>query len=46
MNHHADKVDYSASSAHGETDDQDSEGVLQAVYGCPKCGNIELVRKH
>ncbi len=45
MNHHADKVDYSAGSASGEQADKDSDGVMQEVYGCPKCGNIEVVRK-
>jgi hypothetical protein len=45
MNHHADKVDYSANSASGEKVDQDLGGVICEVYSCPKCGNIELVGK-
>jgi hypothetical protein len=44
MNHHANKVDYSAGSASGEKD-KDSEGVLQEVHGCPNCGNVELINK-
>jgi hypothetical protein len=45
MNHHADKVDYSAGSVSSEKVDKDFGGVMQEVYSCPNCGNVELVSK-
>jgi hypothetical protein len=45
MNHHADKIDFSAASANGEKVDKDLDSDVQEVYGCPKCGNVELVSK-
>ena len=47
MNHHADKVDYSAGldrTAASGSDDLGLGGVLQEVHTCPNCGNVELRR--
>ena len=40
MNHHADKLDYSA--APDEPIDRDLGGVLKQVHTCPKCANIVM----
>lgn len=40
MNHHADKLDYSAPPA--EPAGSAPEGVVKQVHTCPKCGNIEM----
>ena len=42
MNHHANKVDYSAGHEAPEAVDPDFSGVLQEVHQCPGCGNVEL----
>jgi predicted RNA-binding Zn-ribbon protein involved in translation (DUF1610 family) len=44
MNHHADKIDYSAGRAEPQADDLGMGGVLQEVHTCPNCGNVELRR--
>ena len=44
MNHHANKVDYSAGRDEPEVADLVFHGVLQEVHQCPDCGNIELRR--
>jgi predicted RNA-binding Zn-ribbon protein involved in translation (DUF1610 family) len=44
MNHHANKVDYSAGRDAPEVADPDLYGVLQEVHQCPNCGNVELRR--
>ena len=44
MNHHANKVDYASGHADPDTVDPVFNGVLQEVYQCPNCGNIELRR--
>ena len=44
MNHHANKVDYSAGAADPSAVDPDFYGVLQQVHQCPNCGNIEMRR--
>jgi predicted RNA-binding Zn-ribbon protein involved in translation (DUF1610 family) len=44
MNHHANKVDYSAGHGQPDLTDPDFDGVLQEVHQCPGCGNIELRR--
>ena len=44
MNHHANKVDYSAGHADPRAIDPVFSGVLQQVHQCPGCGNIELRR--
>jgi hypothetical protein len=42
MNHHANKVDYSAGHDDPQAVDPVFSGVLQEVHQCPNCGNIEL----
>ena len=42
MNHHADKVDYTAGLAQPQVVDPALGGVLQEVHTCPNCGNVEL----
>jgi predicted RNA-binding Zn-ribbon protein involved in translation (DUF1610 family) len=44
MNHHANKVDYSAGRDEPNVSDQDFHGVLVEVHQCPNCGNVELRR--
>jgi ribosomal protein S27AE len=44
MNHHANKVDYSAGQAHPDMVDPAFNGVLKEVHQCPRCGNVELRR--
>jgi predicted RNA-binding Zn-ribbon protein involved in translation (DUF1610 family) len=44
MNHHADKLDYSAGRDQPQAADLGLGGVLQEVHQCPNCGNIELRR--
>ena len=44
MNHHANKVDYSAGHEDPDAVDAVFNGVLQEVHQCPSCGNIELRR--
>ena len=40
MNHHADKINYSA--APSETADADVGGVIEEVHTCPECGKTEM----
>jgi predicted RNA-binding Zn-ribbon protein involved in translation (DUF1610 family) len=42
MNHHADKVDYTAVLDHPTTADAVFGGVLEEVFTCPNCGRIEM----
>lgn len=42
MNHHADKVDYTAALEHPEAMDPDLGGVLEEFHTCPGCGKTEM----
>ncbi|HZS00912.1 MAG TPA: hypothetical protein VFE37_19490 [Chloroflexota bacterium] len=42
MNHHADKVDYTAALENPAAADPAFGGVLEEVFTCPGCGRIEL----
>ncbi len=42
MNHHATKIDYSASLDNPAAIDPVFGGVLQEVHACPECGKNEL----
>ena len=44
MNHHAEKIDYTSSLSEPDAIDPEFGGVLEEVYTCPKCGDIELRR--
>ena len=44
MNHHADKVDYTAGLDDPRAVDPFLGGVLQQVHTCPNCGNVEMRR--
>ena len=42
MNHHADKVDYTAALENSAAADPAFGGVLEAVFTCPGCGRTEM----
>lgn len=44
MNHHADKVDYTAALSEPDAVDLDLGGVLKEAHTCPECGKT-AVRK-
>lgn len=44
MNHHADKVDYTAALSEPDSIDPHLGGVLKEAHTCPKCGKT-AVRK-
>jgi predicted RNA-binding Zn-ribbon protein involved in translation (DUF1610 family) len=41
MNHHADKVDYTAALDNPTVADPIFGGLLEEVFTCPRCGRIE-----
>ena len=42
MNHHADKVDYSAVIDDGDSIDPALGGVIEEAHSCPGCGKTAL----
>lgn len=44
MNHHADKIDYTAALEDGGTVDPAFGGVLEEAHCCPACGMTHLRR--
>jgi predicted RNA-binding Zn-ribbon protein involved in translation (DUF1610 family) len=44
MNHHAEKIDYSAGMTDESPADSDLGGVLQEVHSCPVCGKTHMRR--
>jgi ribosomal protein S27AE len=38
MNHHADKIDYTAGLAEPEASDAELGGIVEEFHTCPKCG--------
>ena len=42
MNHHAMKIDYTASMTDESAIDPDLGGVLQEVHSCPECGKTHM----
>jgi len=42
MNHHADKIDYTAALDLPAAADAAFGGVLEEVFTCPHCGHMEL----
>jgi hypothetical protein len=42
MNHHADKINYSAALAAPGTADAELGGVIEEVHTCPGCGKTEM----
>lgn len=44
MNHHAEKIDYTASLYEPDAMDPQLGGVLEEVHTCPKCGDVEVRR--
>ena len=44
MNHHAEKVDYTAALDDPEAVDSDLGGILEEVHTCPDCGSVETRR--
>ncbi|HKS26628.1 MAG TPA: hypothetical protein VJS44_02355 [Pyrinomonadaceae bacterium] len=44
MNHHADKVDYSAALEDGAEADADFGGVVEEAHTCPSCGRTRTRR--
>ncbi len=45
MNHHAMKIDYTASMTGESAADSDLGGVLQEVHSCPECGKTHMRRR-
>lgn len=41
MNHHAEKIDYTAGLADADILDPELGGVLEEVHTCLKCGGVE-----
>ena len=44
MNHHAEKIDYTAALADPNAMDPELGGVMEEVHTCPKCGDVETRR--
>ncbi len=44
MNHHADKIDYSAALSDPGATDPDFGGVVEEAHTCPGCGRTEARR--
>jgi predicted RNA-binding Zn-ribbon protein involved in translation (DUF1610 family) len=44
MNHHAEKIDYTASLSEPDAIDPQFGGVLEEVHTCPECGDVEVRR--
>ena len=42
MNHHADKIDYSAGAAEPDSIDEELGGVVGEIHTCPECGKTAL----
>ena len=42
MNHHADKVDYTAALEESATADPIFGGLLEEIFTCPGCGRTEM----
>jgi ribosomal protein S27AE len=42
MNHHADKVDYTATLSEPDAIDPDLGGVLKEAHTCPECGKTAI----
>jgi ribosomal protein S27AE len=42
MNHHAEKIDYTAALDDPQAIDPQLGGVLEEVYTCPHCGKTEM----
>ncbi len=42
MNHHAEKIDYTAMLTEPEAIDPDLGGVLEEAHTCPECGKTEM----
>lgn len=40
MNHHADKIDYTAALNEPEAVDPDLGGIIEEAHTCPECGNM------
>ena len=41
MNHHADKIDYTAAFSEAEPMETEPRGVWKEIHTCPKCGDVE-----
>ena len=44
MNHHAEKIDYTAALNEPDAMDPKLGGVIEEVHTCPKCRNVEIRR--
>ncbi len=44
MNHHAEKIDYTAALDEPDAVDADFGGILEEVHACPACGRVETRR--
>lgn len=44
MNHHADKIDYSAEPREGDEIDPAFGGIIEEAHTCPLCGRTHLRR--
>lgn len=44
MNHHAEKIDYTAALSDTGAMDTELGGVIEEVHTCPECGDVEVRR--
>ena len=44
MNHHAEKIDYTAALEEPEAADPDPGGILEEAHTCPQCGKTHTRR--
>ena len=44
MNHHAEKIDYTAAFDAEGAVDEETGGILEEIHTCPKCGDTETRR--
>jgi ribosomal protein S27AE len=42
MNHHADKIDYTAALEDPKAADPDFGGVIEEAHTCPNCGRTQI----
>lgn len=44
MNHHAEKIDYTAALDDDAAVDEETGGILEEIHTCPGCGDTETRR--
>lgn len=44
MNHHAEKIDYTAALDEEGAIDEETGGILEEIHTCPQCGDTRMRR--